>query len=226
MYAVELGLDKNIALDQVVVCPIPYPGWSDNNEQVSKANPLAKIPALVSDELPEDGLFDSRTICNYLHELAVAARLPDPWEGVDRKQKALLESFHACADGILDANTLITYENKIRAENGIKFQAWVDGQNTKINRALDVLNASVAAGKLPLPQADSLATVPEVAVAVALGRLDDCKTAWRTGRDSLAQWADAAYQRPSFQARDPRKNWNTGEPADIGFAVQVISHAG
>ena len=49
--ALELKIASQITLQKVVVAPVYFPGWSDNNLDVSAAgNPLAKIPVLVVDD--------------------------------------------------------------------------------------------------------------------------------------------------------------------------------
>ncbi|KAF2241765.1 hypothetical protein BU26DRAFT_170031 [Trematosphaeria pertusa] len=67
MLALELGLAQHITLQKVVVCPIPFPGWSDNNEDVAVYNPMAKIPCLVPEDVP-DGIFDSTNDLRLPHQ--------------------------------------------------------------------------------------------------------------------------------------------------------------
>jgi glutathione S-transferase len=65
-----------VSLQKVVLCLIPLPGWSDNNEYVASHNPLAKIPCLAADNVP-GGIYDSRVICEYLENLGVVNRKKD-----------------------------------------------------------------------------------------------------------------------------------------------------
>lgn len=130
--ALELGIADQITLDKVVVAPVFYPGWSDNNADVSAAgNPVAKIPTLVVDDFPDGddgsvGIFDSKFICEFLMQRA----------GVKEDQSGRRywqeKAVHAACDGITDAEILIIYEERLREEKGMRWQPWVDGQREKV----------------------------------------------------------------------------------------------
>ncbi|KAH7381594.1 hypothetical protein BKA66DRAFT_418954 [Pyrenochaeta sp. MPI-SDFR-AT-0127] len=197
----ELGLARHITLQKVVVCPIPIEGWSDNNDQVSVFNPMAKIPCLVSEDVP-DGIFDSRIICEYLSDLAGVKVKKDSryWQ---------LRTLHACADGIMDAAVLITYEVRIRKERGLYFDEWMQGQKLKVTRGLDRLEGAIKDGILPDPK-DGPASSDEVAVAVATamtGLMAYLGIEWKTSRPRLVEWMGKWEQRQSFVATPPTKDW-------------------
>ncbi|KAJ4373774.1 hypothetical protein N0V83_002513 [Neocucurbitaria cava] len=197
----ELGLAKCITLQKVVVCPVPIAGWSDNNDEVAVFNPMAKIPCLVPEDVP-DGIFDSRIICEYLSSLASVTPKKDAryWQ---------LHTLHACADGIMDAAILITYEVRIRKERKLYFEEWVEGQKQKILRGLDRFEVAVKEGILPEPGVGP-ASADEVAVAVATAMTShmayvgiDCKQR----RPKLEEWMKKWESRQSFVMTPPEKDW-------------------
>lgn len=201
MLAHELNLAQHITLEKVVVAPIPIKGWSDNTDDVAKFNPMGKIPCLVTDDVPT-GIFDSRVICEYLTELATVKIKKDKkyWE---------MRVLHACADGIMDAAVLITYEIRIRKERGLYFKEWVEGQKTKIVRGLDRFEAAATDGVLCKTGAVP-ASVDEVAVAVATALTEQMVflgLEWRKGRPNLQKWMDEWQKRDSFVATPPTKDW-------------------
>lgn len=205
MVAVEPGIAHLIALDKVVVAPIPYPGWSDDNEKVAEYNPVAKIPTLVL-ETSGDGIHDSREIVEYLVEISQTR----PIEITDVRLKWRLKSLGSLANAILDAHVLIVYENKIRAENGIRFARWVEGQQLKINCALNQLEIEAERGIFPTKELDQIATVDEVGLAAALSFTDTMQHEWRSGRPKLARWYSDWVLRPSFKRTRPEVDWVTG----------------
>jgi glutathione S-transferase len=205
MLVQELNLAQHVTLQKVVVCPVPIAGWSDNNADVSVYNPMTKIPCLVSDAVP-DGTFDSKVICEYLESLAAVTHTKDTqyWQ---------LRTLHACADGIMDASVLITYEIRIRKERGLFFDEWFDGQKQKIIRGLDRLETAAKSGVLPEPGA-APASADEVAVVVATamtGKMGDLGIAWREGRKGLVEWMAKWEGRRSFLETQPTKDWVGGD---------------
>lgn len=205
MLALELGLTAHIALEKVVVCPIPFPGWSDNNEDVAVYNPMAKIPCLVPEDVP-DGIFDSRIICEYLANLSGVAEKKDQkyWQ---------LRALHACADGIMDAAVLITYELRIRKQRGLQFDEWIEGQKAKILRGLDRFETAARERVLVAPS-DGPASADEIAVAVATALTDGMGylgVQWRDGRPELTDWMGKWKVRKSFADSPPTRDWASGE---------------
>ncbi|KAF2448728.1 hypothetical protein P171DRAFT_406886 [Karstenula rhodostoma CBS 690.94] len=197
----ELGLADHIALQKVVVCPVPIAGWSDNNPDVAVYNPMAKIPCLVSEDVPH-GIYDSRVICEYLSELALVKpkRNARYWQ---------LRTLNATANGIMDAAVLITYEVRIRKERKIYFDEWVEGQKQKIVRALDRFELVAEKGILPDP-GHGPATQDEVAVAVATAttaHMGYLGIDWAKGRPNLAEWMKKWEQRSSFVKTLPTTDW-------------------
>lgn len=153
-------------------------------------NPLGKIPALERPEGP--ALYDSRVICRYLDDRAGGRMYPPAprlWDSL---------TLEATADGILDAAILMVYEWRVRPEDK-RHDPWVEGQWTKVARALDTIEArwmSHLNGPLDIGQ---------IAVGCALGYLDFRHDArdWRNGRPALAAWEKAFATRPSMAATVP-----------------------
>lgn len=153
-------------------------------------NPLGKIPALERDDAPT--LYDSRVICQYLDDMAGAGLYPT---GPRRWDTLTIE---ATADGILDAALLMVYETRIRPE-GQRSEPWVEGQWSKIDRALDVLETRW------ISHLNGRMDMAHIAVGCALGYLDLRHSArqWRANRPHLATWEAIFAARPSMQSTVP-----------------------
>lgn len=151
-----------------------------------KENSLGKIPTLVLD----DGttLFDSRVIVEYLDHAAGGGRVVP----AEPKARFAALRLQALCDGILDAALLIVYEGRFRPAD-MKVQAWTDRQQSKIDRALAVLEASP-------PVLTDVPDVGQITLACALGYLDlRLAGAWRKDHPKLVAWHDAFAARvPAF----------------------------
>ncbi|KAF2856468.1 hypothetical protein T440DRAFT_524010 [Plenodomus tracheiphilus IPT5] len=203
MLAHELSLHSQITLRKVLVAPIPIPGWSTNTPDVANYNPMAKIPCLLTHDVP-DGLFDSRVICEYLVNLAGVKRMQD------NQRYWQLRALHAAADGIMDAVVLITYEVRIRKGKGLYFEEWVEGQKGKISRVLDRFERAVGEGVLCVPVVKGPASADEVAVAVAVAATKALRylgVDWAGGRPGLVGWMEVWEKRRSFEDTLPTKDW-------------------
>lgn len=182
----EVGLTDDIELDHTgVFLPIEVHG------AVASDNPLGKIPTLVTEH--GHALHDSRVICEYLlHHAGDKELLPD--EPVGRFRILTVQS---TALGIADAGVSMRYETALRPEEK-RWPDWVDRQTTRINSALDHLEANAD---------EDLAGVDlgTIGVATVLGYLDFRwpDWGWRDGRTKLAAFYDSFSQRPSMQATLP-----------------------
>ena len=180
--AEELGLADQI--EEIIVDPFAP------TEEFLAANPLSKIPTLVTDH--GVALPDSALILDYLtHKKTGLGALPrgtKRWELLRRTQ---------IADGIIDAAVACQLEKK-RPES-IHYIPHLDRQKAIIGRALDVLNAQ--AGLLAL-QTPGLC---EITAGVALGYLDFRLPylEWRAKREALASWFAVFAQRPSMLKTAP-----------------------
>ncbi len=162
-----------------------------DNPELSSANPLSKIPALVIDG--STAIFDSNVICEYLDSLAPQPVL-FPASGVERIRTLTLGSL---ADGILDAALLLVYEKRFRPEE--KWHApWMARQQGKIDRALDYLEKAPPAWR-------GTPDYGHLTLACALGYLDlRLGSAWRSSRPKLVAWLDEfAAAVPAFDATRP-----------------------
>ncbi len=152
------------------------------NPTTIASNPLGKIPALIREDGPT--LYDSRVICRFLDTLAGGTFYPEGrlWEVL---------TLEATAEGMIDAALLMAYEWRIRPEE-IRYEPWVEGQWSKIDRGLDVIEGRW------MSHLEGRMDMGHIAVACALGYLDFRHDArgWRNGRPSLAAWYE------EFQARE------------------------
>jgi len=183
--AAELGLGG--AIEPVEVHPKPV----ETPPALAAVNPLGKIPALVI----EDGtaLYDSTVICEYLDTEHGGGRLI-PAKGAARWAARRRE---ALANGMMEAGVLLRYEQLFR-EEGHRSEAWIDGQQGRVDRALDVLEG----------EAESLPAEPDmgtIAVGCALGYLDFrfAERHWRNAHPALARWYEPWSARPSMRGTLP-----------------------
>jgi glutathione S-transferase len=181
----EAGLAERLELVPTKVVP------SEPNRDYARVAPLIKVPALARD----DGmaLFDPIVICEYLDSLSKGAKLFPA--GGDARWKAL--RLNALADGLLDAAILTRYENFVRPAE-LRWKTWSEGQLTKVDQALDFLEANVA-------DLEGV-TIGTIAVACSLGYLDFryADRPWRNARPKLAAWYDGIAKRPSLQKTVPQ----------------------
>jgi glutathione S-transferase len=179
------GLQDRIELTQVDTNPL-------DNPEITRVNPLGKIPALVIDG--DTAIFDSHVICEYLDTLAPSPVL-FPKGGVERIKTLTLG---ALADGILDAALLLVYEKRFRPEE--RWHApWQERQQAKIDRSLEMLEKKPPAWK------DS-PDYGHLTLAAALGYLDfRHEGKWRPAHPALEAWLDAfAKAVPAFAESQPK----------------------
>jgi len=183
--AQETGLEAKIERLAASTTPI------NQNPDVAKANPVAKVPTLVTD----DGLhlFDSRVICEYLDTLHDKAKF-FPATGKAR-WVALREQ--ALGDGLLDAALLVRYEGFLRPEDK-RWSDWADGQMKKVRGALAEIE------KLA-PSFGDRVDIGTVSIACALGYMDFryADMGWRKDYPQAAAFADRMFARPSFKSSVP-----------------------
>lgn len=162
-----------------------------DNPEINRANPLAKVPALLVGEL---AIYDSHVICEYLDSQAPAPALI-PKDTVARIKTLTLG---ALGDGILDAALLLVYEKRFRPQE--KWHApWQQRQQGKVDRALAGLELSP-------PIWDQSPDYGHLTLACALGYLDfRHEGKWRPGHPKLVAWLDGfARAVPAFEATRPQ----------------------
>lgn len=180
----EAGLADRVEIEESKAAPIgPVP-------PLAAHNPLGKIPTLELADGPS--LYDSRVITRYLDDLAGTGFYP---AGQRLWSVLLLE---ALADGICDAAVSMAYEKNLRPAE-FSYPDWIEGQWTKVDRALSVIEdrwLSHLAGPLDVGQ---------MALGAALGYLDLRHGArnWREGRPGLSAWHAKIAERPSMQKSAP-----------------------
>lgn len=138
------------------------------------ANPLGKIPTLVTDE----GLavYDSRAIMNYIDRQTKGTLYPR--NAAKRTEVDILE---ATADGICDSLLAIVYERRSRPEEKVH-QPWIDRQWQKVERALDHLEENMPRlGKKPNAGHFALAAMLRYIELRFAGR-------WQRGRPKLKRF--------------------------------------
>ncbi|MBB2493873.1 glutathione S-transferase [Aquipseudomonas ullengensis] len=182
----ETGQVDRVALQNAQLTPVsPDAG-------VLAHNPAGKIPAL---RLADGSvLHDSRVILDYLDQQHVGEPLI-PQHGPARWRRLTLASL---ADAILDAAVLSRYESFLRPEEK-RWDAWLDGQSDKIERALTYFE------KDALAEIHSHFDIAAIGLACALGYLDlrQPELGWRERFPGLTGWYAEVSQRPSMQATVP-----------------------
>jgi glutathione S-transferase len=183
--AMEMGLDKKIELVTVSTSPVAM------NADLTKVNPLGKLPALVTDE--GDLLFDSAVIVEYLDALAGGGKVI-PAKGADRWRVKRTE---ALADGMADAAVLMRYETAMRPAEK-QWPDWMAGQKQKVTQALEALEGQSWSF-------DEKVDAGKIAVGCGLGYLDlrFPELAWRKKCETLGRWYDGFAKRPSMEATKP-----------------------
>jgi glutathione S-transferase len=166
---------------------------AEDPPELLAANPLGKIPALVTDE--GFSLYDSPVISAYLdaHPKAEGPRLR-PHSGAERWMVMRAE---ALGDGLMDLGLNLIGER--RKPEGEKSPSSVKRWHSQLYRALDAVPEALRS----LPAEFNLG---HLALISALGYLDfrhdDLK--WREGRDELASWFESVQSRPSVMATAPK----------------------
>lgn len=178
--AIASGLDAQIT----IVPTNPH----DSPADLLAANPLSKIPCLITD----DGvaLFDSPVICEYLDQIAAGTLFP---AGAVR-WRALRNQ--AIGDGIMDAAV------QGRGEAGRPVEeartAVIARYKAAVTRSLDMLESTLPPDHL---------SIGTLSIACALGYLDlrFAADAWRQGRPKLTAWYAKMAERPEMMKTEPPK---------------------
>lgn len=190
---IEAGLDDEIER----VMPDSNVWIGDGDAVVSNANPLGKVPTLITRD--DDALIDSTLICEYLASLVPDVGLLPP-NGRERWQVRRIE---ALAQGALDAIILRNVETLFRPEQ-LRSEDYLARQNTKVDRTLNFIEAEIDRGgaQAPLGKAVNLGTITlGVTLAYLTQRFSD--DSWRNNRPGLSRWQDEFATRKSMQATVP-----------------------
>ncbi len=163
------------------------------NETVFEANPIGKVPCLITDD--GRSIYDSRVITRYLDSRFSCGLYPQD----DRIWKTL--NLEAHVDGMLDAAVLCIYETRCRDE-AIRSTDWVAGQQAKIARGLEAMESHWL-GHLADP-----VDMGHIGVGCVLGYLDFRAELggwpdWRDGHPGLTDWGSTFLERPAMKATAP-----------------------
>jgi glutathione S-transferase len=178
---------KNLK-EQVEIVPVDA---TKGDATLNAANPLGRIPALVI--AGGDALHDSHVMCEYLDTIGTGPVLV-PRAGPERWRTLTMASL---GDGLIEQALLQVYEGRYRPED-MRVQSWLDRLQTKIDRALAMLEAAPPAwGAHP--------DYGHLTVAVALGYLDFRHAGrWRAVHPRMVDWlARFADTVPAYAASAP-----------------------
>jgi glutathione S-transferase len=184
-----VAAEKKLELELVTSDP-----WVSNPE-LEKANPLGKVPALLTDD--GGSLFDSRVIVEYLDGLSPVHRLiPD-----STRDRIAVKRWEAIADGLEDAAIIARLEF-MRPDKNESSAKQIDRQRSKIVASLAEMSRELGDNDFCVGKALTLA---DIATGCALGylllRYPDI--AWETEFPNLARLYKKLSARPSFIATDP-----------------------
>lgn len=144
-------------------------------EELIRANPLGKIPVLITDD--GRSIYDSRVITQHLNRESGGKLFPR-----NAAKRLEAEQLEALADGICDALLAHVYERRARPEEKVH-EPWLERQWSKAVRALDLLCADTP----KLPQKISTG---HIALRAAIGYLDlRFAGKWERGHTKLKRWA-------------------------------------
>lgn len=179
------------ALHSGYVVDILLTDTSKPNDTLTAANPLAKIPVLVTEN--DGAVFDSRVIVQYINRATGGKLLPK-----NAAKRLEAERLEAIADGINDCAIAVIYEKRMRPEAFI-YQGWIDKQWNKVSQALDVLESNP-------PKLPSRIHAGHIALAAALGYLTLRFPGWEKGRPKLKRYAKSfASKYETLAAHMPRQ---------------------
>ena len=153
----------------------------DDPAALIDANPIGKIPTLVTDE--GQAIFDSRTIMHYFDRIADKPLYPKK-----KSKRTEAEVLEALCDGIADCLLEIVYERRFRPPELIS-QPSIDRQWSKVARGLDHLNAN-------MPKFGKALHGGHFSLGALLGYLMlRFPGEWENGRTRLAAWPSKFAER-------------------------------
>jgi glutathione S-transferase len=141
-----------------------------------------------------EALHDSHVICEYLDTIG-SGPVSVPRAGPERWRPLTMASL---GDGLIEQALLQVYGSRYRPED-MRVQSWVERLQTKIDRALAMLEAAP-------PACGAHPDYGHLTVAVALGNLDFRHAGrWRAVHPQMVEWlARFAEAVPAYAASAPQ----------------------
>jgi len=183
----EKKLDYQLVLEDV---------WG--SDAMLKSNPLGKVPCLVLEG--GEAVFDSRVITEYVETLSPVGKLIPP----SGRERVEVRTWEALGDGLCDAALLARMEATWGPREGMRCQAWIDRQLSRIQSALKAM--SLGLGDRAWCCGNHF-TLADISVGCALAYLDFrfAEIDWRGAYPNLARLAEKLAMRPSFIDTAPPK---------------------
>lgn len=182
-----------VLLEKGIPCDFQRIDLLDPNSELSRANPLGKIPALIRDN--GRALYDSAVIAEYLDGLGSSPNLiPAALE-----ERAEVKRWEAVADGLMDATVAISHDYVLSDVEGGGL-AWSNAnQQRKIDLGLSVMERDLGTRDYCH---ENTFTLADIACVVALAYLDHVlpKMEWRKANPQLRGLFDRMEARESFKA--------------------------
>ncbi len=164
---------------------------------LAEANPVARIPTLVTDE--GVALGDSTLICQHLNGQAINGGII-PSDGGQSAVWAMW-ALYSVADGLLEAQVAMRAE-MLRPE-AIRSESFLQKQRDRIGRCFDhiekhAVDLAVRNGAPP--------NLAQITAGIACGYQDwrDWLEDFRPGRPALSNWYGEFAQRPAMRETEPR----------------------
>jgi glutathione S-transferase len=185
IFAIEKGIDFDYVVDRP----------STPGSRVPELNPLGKIPVLVLDD--GEAIYDSVVIVDYLESIKRDPQLIPK----DLRGRIAVRRWEALGDGIAEATINLSHQYG-PMEDAEKRAAWNPRQQAKIERALSLIERTVAGREWLHGEGFTLA---DVAAGMALGYVDHALPGF--GRNKrfprLSSYFDRLMTRASFRTTAP-----------------------
>lgn len=179
-----IAAEKGVPLELIKTAPF------DDDAEFLRANPLSKIPALITD----DGVAysDSSVICEYLDVIAPTP----PLYPADKKERLAVLQREYLALGILDATVKLTIES--RRPEGTRWEKFIERQKNSVLRTCAVLEKEAASF--------NSSYTDMITLACAIGYIEirhSRNINWREGNPNLTKWYSNFCTRKSFVETEP-----------------------
>jgi len=167
----------------------------DTKTKIGSLNPLGKVPCLILDD--GEAIYDSRVIVEYVDTLSPVGKLIP----VESRERAIVKTWEALADGIMDAGILARLEATWRPAEQ-QSQAWIERQMGKVEAALSQMSQEL--GENAWCHGNQM-TLADIAVGCALAWLSFRfpKLEWQTKYVNLDGLYQKLMQRSSFIETTP-----------------------